>query len=426
MSNGTASRRAFLAGACGLGVAAGQPPAPQPGAPKPEPPKPQQKLTPDKAADSKYAAQIVEVPQGPIARADAATQPYGGLTWKIQYQFDEDETVAALNDLRFASKDRGIAVGGMVRKGHNENFALLTRDGGLHWTQVKMKDFPYSLSLLDESRFFCLCEDSLWYSDEGGVTWQKRKLPKRKKGSRMARVHFLNDKHGYVFGEGLSVFKTLDGGLTWEPLAAAEALKLKPENTEWAWMNWASPTTGLIVGTSAAPPPEGSRLPDWMMPERALRRRVIPGSTMVLETRDGGVTWKSSMVSSFGHVVRMRGTNDALTIFHYGESMEFSSEVYLVQLRNGSNKPYFRRKHEFAYDAVPLDNGGGLVAAIERPGQMSTSPVPGRLRMYLNTGSSWKEMKVDYRASGVRATLARVDDQNIWVATDEGVILKLS
>ena len=34
-------------------------------------------------------------------------------------------------------------------------------------------------------------------------------------------------------------------------------------------------------------------------------------------------------------------------------------------------------------------------------------------------------MEVDYRAVAQRAILAGADDQNIWLATDNGMILKL-
>lgn len=411
------SRRVFLAGACGLGIASGQDPK--------APPKADAKKAPGDVAEGMYSARAAELPPGHVARADASTKPYGGMRWRMQYQFDQDDTDVILNDLRFASPERGIAVGAMVRKGRDENFALVTRDGGLHWTQVKMKDLPYSLFLLDESRYFCVCQGSLWYSNESGATWEKRKLPKTKKGAEIARVHFLDEKNGWAYGAGLAVYRTVDGGLSWTEVPEANELKLKPENTEWAWMNWIGPKTGILVGTSAAPPPEGSRLPDWMIPERAMRRRAVPGSTIVLETRDGGATWKSSMVSSFGHVVRMRGGELAMTLFQYGESMEFSSEVYVVNLRGGSNRPYFRRKDVFVYDAVPLAAGGGLVAAIETRGRMRTSPIPGKLRIFQNTGAEWREMRVDYHASGVRAVLAYVDDTHIWAATSEGVILKL-
>lgn len=414
------SRRAFLAGACGVGLAAGQTPAAKP---KPAaPPKPRPGETPR----SMYSERPHELPEGPIAMLEDSAPLYGGLSWKIQHQFDEDETAAGLNDIAFASKDRGIAVGVLSRKGRDENFALLTRDGGLHWTETKMKDLPISVFLLDDSRYYCLCEDSLWYSDEAGQNWQKRKMPKRKREFTMTRLHFTDEMHGFMFGQGLSVFRTTDGGQHWAVVPEAEKLELKPKNTEWAWANWPAPQVGMIIGTSAAPPPEGSRVPDWMLPERALRRRPIPGSTVVLETHDGGTSWKGSMVSSFGHVMRMRGRGRGMAVFEYGDAMEFSSEVYEVNFQSGSNRPYFRRKNQFVFDAMPLDNGGAVVAAIESRGEMRTSPFPGPLRIFVNTGSEWRRMKVDYHATGVRATLARFDDEHIWAATDEGVILKLS
>jgi hypothetical protein len=39
--------------------------------------------------------------------------------------------------------------------------------------------------------------------------------------------------------------------------------------------------------------------------------------------------------------------------------------------------------------------------------------------------SSWSEMAVDYRAVARRAILAGADEQNLWLATDSGMILKL-
>jgi hypothetical protein len=39
--------------------------------------------------------------------------------------------------------------------------------------------------------------------------------------------------------------------------------------------------------------------------------------------------------------------------------------------------------------------------------------------------TNWSEMAVDYRAVGRRATLSAADEQNIWLATDSGMILKL-
>ena len=41
------------------------------------------------------------------------------------------------------------------------------------------------------------------------------------------------------------------------------------------------------------------------------------------------------------------------------------------------------------------------------------------------TSTTWTEMAVDYRAVAHRAILAGADEQNLWLATDNGMILKL-
>jgi hypothetical protein len=38
---------------------------------------------------------------------------------------------------------------------------------------------------------------------------------------------------------------------------------------------------------------------------------------------------------------------------------------------------------------------------------------------------SWTEMAVDYRAVARRALLSGADEENLWLATDNGMILQL-
>lgn len=377
-------------------------------------------------------ASLPEVPEGAIAKTPAAGSRYAGKNWRIQHMVDEDETAAVMTDIAFTSAERGIAVLGLNRKGREENQALLTRDGGAKWTPVKLKDFPVSVNMVDESRIFIVGRDALWYSNEGGLTWEKRKLPKvdkaaREKGMLVNRVSFADEKLGWAFGGGKTFHVTKDGGLTWAPVAESAALGLKSENTIWMWMTWVSPKAGMLVGHSDSAVKDGSRFPDWMVPERAVRRRLLPATTMVAETFDQGGKWKISVASTFGQVMRIRSLgNRALSLFHYGDALSFPSEVYALDLTTGGNKQLFRRKQVFVQDAVPLSGGGAMVVAVEPPGRLNNSPIPGKIRVFVTPdGLGWSEMKVDYRAVGRRATLARFDDQNIWLCTDEGMILRM-
>ncbi len=374
---------------------------------------------------------LLEVPAGQIPKAPPGGR-FAGKSWRIQQMVDEDETAVVMNDIQFASAERGVAVASLNRKGKEENQAWLTRDGGAKWTTVKLKDFPVSVNMLDESRVFIVGRDNLWFSNEGGLTWEKRKLPKldkaaRDKGLFVNRVSFADEKLGWAFGGGKTFHITKDGGLTWAPVAESEALGLKSENTIWTWMTWVTPKTAMMVGHSTSAPKDGSRFPDWMVPERAVRRRLAPATTMVAETYDRGGKWKISVASTFGQVLRMRSLGSrALSLFHYGDGLAFPSEVYALDMTTGKNAAYFRRKEIIVQDAVPLSDGGAMIVAVEPPGRLNNSPIPGRIRVFAHTpGSEWSEMKVDYRAVGRRATLARFDDQSIWICTDEGIILRM-
>jgi hypothetical protein len=405
-------RRAFLAAAGGAALKAGQAPA---GAP------------PATRLDSSGVT-IGEVPSLVPMPAEQITGRYAGRRWSVQRIVDADDTSAVLTDIRFASAERGIAVGVFTQKGREESQALITRDGGKAWTPVKLKDYPYSVGMIDESRAYIVGQNAFWFTNEGGAVWQKRKLPRDAKGKPMFRADFVDEKRGWIFGGGRTFFSTEDGGMSWRKVPESAALTLKDENTEWTWMNRIDTNTGIIVGLSASPPREASRFPDWMMPERALRRSVTPSTTVLGETRDGGKTWKMSMTSAFGRVTRLRTLGlRGLALYHYGDGMEFPSEVYSIGLGTGRSRPLFRRRDLWVHDAIPLHDGGVMLAAIEPPGRLRASPIPGRLRIFLSTVAGvWHEMKVDYRAAGRRAFFARVDDRNIWVATDEGTILKLT
>ena len=52
--------------------------------------------------------------------------------------------------------------------------------------------------------------------------------------------------------------------------------------------------------------------------------------------------------------------------------------------------------------------------------------VPGKVQVLKSTDyTAWTEMPVDYRATANRTMLAVIDEDNMWMATDNGMILKL-
>jgi hypothetical protein len=340
--------------------------------------------------------------------------------WRLVYQHDENNSELVLNDLRFAGLKFGIAVGLRGDNGRIKPVAVVTRDGGAKWEQIPLKGAGFTVHPLDDRRIYVVTEKGLYYSTDGGTNWAKKKLPED-----MQRVWFQDESRGLAVGRGKTIWRTSDGAKTWVKLPEAENLALTSANTSFYWVEFLNDKIGMIVGNSQRPRPV-SRVPDWMDPERALRRRQTPGITVVLETRDGGATWRSSLSSIFGQVGRVK-LRDRLgvSIFNFSDDFDWPSEVMEIDLASGKNAPLFRRKDRAISDCLILPGGSIVLAGIEPPGALRGAPVPGKVKAVITQDrKKWVEMPVDYRASAGQVFLASPDGETLFLATDTGMILR--
>lgn len=384
---------------------------------QPAPPKPRKPERGERPA---------EIPSIPPARASESPLRPARSRWRPVFEFDEMDRSVVFNDCRFATADRGIAAGLLTnhRSGSTSGYAILTRDGGDQWTTLKVKDSPLALFWGPNAALWMVGEDDLWYSAEAGLVWEKRKLPS---GARIIGVHFLDDLRGWAYGLGKHFFHTTDGGRKWAKVPESAALDLPDQYTSWSSLQFITPEAGLMVGNFVPPGRDRQRFPDWMSPEQAIRRRLIPTTTLAAETRDGGKTWKIHRSSSFGNIVRLRVSgNRGLLVYQYNNTFEFPSEVMEVDFTTGKSWPVFRRKDTLISDAVPLAGGGAVLAGFSVPPAMAFLPVSRPLNiLWSDDGKEWVRQRVHYRAGGKRALLAAVSPAHMWCATDEGMILKL-
>ena len=384
-------------------------------------------------------------------------QPDDRARWTLQYFYDQDGKDLHITDLAFPSAKRGIAVGAIVdregdREGRKPRFtSLVTSDGGEHWSLTPLKEFPRSIFFLDESNGWMVTSESLWFTQESGRSWTRisdqikpdKKLADAPHTGLILRVWFLDAQHGYAVGLQKSVFETHDGGRTWKPLAEAAAPASNPAYSVYSHIAFTDGKGGMIVGGYAPPRTAGKSreerdeegdLPDWMHPERTLSRRQQPRLTLELDTRDGGATWKSGAAPLLGSVVsaRLAGEN-GLVVFDYADSFEWPAEVYRLDLKTGRSESVYKQKDRLVTDAAIFADGadgtGGraFLAAVEPPGRLRSAPIPGKVRMLSSTNlKDWVEMPVDYRAVAQSLVLAGPDAEHLWVATDTGMILRLS
>ncbi|MGE5645868.1 MAG: WD40/YVTN/BNR-like repeat-containing protein [Acidobacteriota bacterium] len=345
--------------------------------------------------------------------------------WRVEYFYDPpDLSEFAITALEFPSAERGMAAGTVAVPGRKEKpYAVATSDGGKTWAPVRLPEVPGSLFFLNEKTGWMTGRDNVWRTDDFGATWKKLA---RING--VLQVYFLDEKHGWAIGAKKTVQETNDGGATWTAVGAAAEPKTSADNTVYSAIAFATPKAGIIAGSSR-PPRRGdnSEFPDWMDPETG--RREWPGLVITLETRDAGAHWRSSTTSMFGQITALSLAADGrgLGLIEFFDKFDYPSEVYSFDLRNGKGGRVFRRKDRAVTDVLVISEGPAYLAAIEPPGTVFHSPVPGKLKLFRSGDfAEWEEMEVDYRAVGRRATLACPGKGPVWVATDTGMILKLA
>jgi len=344
--------------------------------------------------------------------------------WRLQYFHDADDSSLVIADLVFPTPQRGMAVGYFVERGKQKPAGLATTDGGQTWTKVAVPKSAISVFFASESLGWLVGGDgSIWRTTDFGQKWTRlERLP----GA--LRVHFADANRGWAVGTHKSVWETTDGGKKWNPVAAAAEPKTSSEFTVYSGIAFANAKDGMISGWSKPQPGKArrNRRPDWLEPES--RPREVPSVSVVLETRDGGTQWKVSSASVFGRVAQVRLAPDGrgLGLIEYRDAFDWPSEVIRLDWHTGTSASAFRRKDRAVTDVALPPQGPAYLAAIEPPGTLARSPVPGKLRMLRSDNlDDWQEMAVDYRAVAGRAVLAAPDAAHLWVATDTGMILKL-
>jgi photosystem II stability/assembly factor-like uncharacterized protein len=353
----------------------------------------------------------------------ASLVPLRAEKWQVQYFYDKEKSTLVFNDLQFASATRGAAVGVIVEGSRRKPIALVTADGGAHWETIQLKETPVSLFFLNENFGWMVTEKGLWQTTEAGKNW--RKLPKLPAPAN--RVYFADEKMGWAVCFKKTVLETRDGGETWAPVPAAADLPGSKDTSAFNWIAFATPQFGLITGFNQPAQRMLQTFPTWMDPEDAISHRDTPHLSYTLVTKDGGKTWKSSAASLFGNVTRVRfGAHGVgVGLIEYSESFRYPSEAYKIDWTTGKSTTLLRDKRFAIRDVWMMNDGTVYLAGIAVAGELR-SVIPGRVQVMKSKDlTAWTQVDVDYRAAARHVTLAGRGEDNLWMVTDNGMILKL-
>ncbi len=371
--------------------------------------------------------------------------PVCAQSWDLRYFYDDVDERLFFVDLAFPSVQRGIGVGLIVDDQAGEQkdpVAVVSSDGGRTWDRFQLDDYPVSLFFLDDSVGWMVGEKGLWKTLESGRSWKR--ISKHGRGE-IREVWFFDEEHGFAVGEEARVLETHDGGENWAPVMLPEEL---PKETLFSEIVF-SGRQGMIIGHVGGAPE--LRRPVWIFPELFDALPRVPRKTVELRTSNGGVTWTVSRADLSGSVrevalgiedqnsdvvarARERGPRaqaDSLVLINYDRPNRAPSAVVHVDIDAPDQTSAFMEPHRLftSVRLFPPQAGGGprgFIAGVEPPGEVPVLPVPGRVIAYQSADlTNWEPVEVDYRADAHSVVLAGSSPENLWMATDTGMILQL-
>lgn len=356
---------------------------------------------------------------GLLASAVSGVMP--AATWKSVYFYDEDGAGLRLHDLQWPGPGCAIALGTEANRGKVKHVAVISNDGGKTWALTPLKSHARSAFFLNDRLGWIVTESGLERTGDCGRTWEK--LGRQKD---IVRVWFRDEALGWAVGAPKKTLETRDGGKTWKDIAAVDPPKSDPDRSIFAWVEFANEKKGVMVGWHQ-PDRKSPRFPAWMDPEEAKLHRQLPSLTLMLQTLDGGTTWKGFTASVMGRMTRLRLGPDGsgLAVLEFDPGFEWPSEVFGMGVGATTVARVYRDKHLAVTDAAIGSDGWSYLAGVEVEGTMRL-PVPTKVKIVRSLDwKNWEPMAVDYRASGGFVRIAVGPNRALMALTDTGMILRL-
>ncbi|MHC1738153.1 MAG: YCF48-related protein [Ignavibacteriaceae bacterium] len=163
----------------------------------------------------------------------------------VDWTSSTNAQVSCLNSVFFTNATTGFAVGHL---NWTDGKILYTSDGGANWSLIKTIDGKWlkSIYFLDEQNGFVVgngANDIGYFlkTTDGGTNWSTP-VQVSYSGRYLNSVYFISTSIGFTAGYGGVIYKTTDGGATWNPPA------VNPSTKELNDIKFYDNNNGYIVG----------------------------------------------------------------------------------------------------------------------------------------------------------------------------------
>ena len=333
--------------------------------------------------------------------------------WRISFSYDKPQENFDIADFVCPAPGKCMATGALEHEGKFNPYAVITSDGGTHWTPLPLPEIPLSMFFLNPTTAWIVGEKAIFGSRDGGATWKKLSS-----SHDIERVYFLDENRGFAVGDNQALLETSNGGSKWTEIRALEGLTAQPAENSFHWIFFSDDHDGIVIGEIE--PTNESRVPSWLEPRRRHSTWLLLG-----RTSDGGASWKFTRLQRTDDLVDVHVEQKSLWFLFQPSGTESQSEVTSCDWHKDALIPLVTDSDALLADAVHAGDRF-FVAAISRQGRLMDVPIPGKLRIFSGPDfDRMTAMDVDYRAEALRARFAVAPDGAVFLATDTGMILRL-
>lgn len=166
-----------------------------------------------------------------------------GRTWHELSRFLPASFGGALPELysvRFANKKKGWIVGSVSRRDEVvDSLLIYTNDGGVSWQRQRVptrRELIHTDFVNEDRGWIVGASGTILHTEDGGETWRQQRSMTN---GTLYHVDFRNNRVGWAVGERSTVLRTTDGGITWSAISVpvrATLLSVKFVDEDEGWI----------------------------------------------------------------------------------------------------------------------------------------------------------------------------------------------
>jgi M6 family metalloprotease-like protein len=343
----------------------------------------------------------------------------GGNTWLSQYSRQGEN----YQDMCFLNEVTGWAVGGVVDPIAPK--ILKTTDGGSNWIEQQcLSNEPMQSVYFTNANFGWAVgnlhyinqndwNNNLYRTTDGGENWISfsNAIPNSNNGR---KVFFHDAENGWLFGQGSYLYKTSDGGISWNvaPCLKRYERGIHFVDTEVAYFlgDWGRIEKTTDGGSSWSEQTSGFRKPIWdVCFINSSTGWVVGNSGKILKTTNGGLNWGQIPSTLQKDLYGVHFINsDVGWVVGWGLPIYKSTDGGINWFSQNSNREYLK-------DIFFINKNTGWAVGNS-----------GKILKTTNSGGNW--VNLNGNTTKNLKKICFVDENNGWIVggmdTQSGIILK--